>query len=109
MSPERGDVGHRSRTCCPCAREGLPVLLRVRVHEIDVVRKEHQELVARIALTRAVDRYGVGTLEQAFAGYKALPADTAADWRVVFFGANPPSPITVAAVDTAFRALAREK
>lgn len=36
---------------------------------------------------RRVDRYGVGTLDQAFAGYDALPppgADNRPPWRVVF-------------------------
>jgi hypothetical protein len=33
---------------------------------------------------RRIERYGVGSIEQALAGYKALPADTAADWRSVF-------------------------
>ena len=40
-------------------------------------------LAGHIEAIRACDRYGVGTIEQAFAGYKALPADTAADWRQV--------------------------
>lgn len=41
-------------------------------------------LAGHIEAVRASDRYGVGTIEQAFAGYKALPADSAADWRQVF-------------------------
>jgi hypothetical protein len=40
-------------------------------------------IAAHIDALRRVDRYGVGTIEQALAGYKALPADTAADWRAV--------------------------
>ena len=40
-------------------------------------------IAAHIEALRRIDRYGVGTLEQALAGYKALPADTAADWRAV--------------------------
>lgn len=44
---------------------------------------------AHIDALRRIDRYGVGTIEQALAGYRALPADTAADWRNVFgFGAD---------------------
>lgn len=38
-------------------------------------------LAAHLEALRAIERYGVGTIEQALAGYKALPADTAADWR----------------------------
>jgi len=41
-------------------------------------------LAAHIDALRRIQRYGVGTIEQALAGYKALPADTAADWRAVF-------------------------
>jgi len=39
-------------------------------------------LAAHIAAIRAVDRYGVGTMEQAFTGYVALPPP-AEDWRAV--------------------------
>ena len=35
----------------------------------------------RIEALRAVDRYGVGFLEQAFAGYTALPPAVGHDWR----------------------------
>jgi hypothetical protein len=42
-----------------------------------------------IECLRAVDRYGVGFLEQAFAGYTALPPAVGHDWRVVLgFGAS---------------------
>jgi hypothetical protein len=41
-------------------------------------------IAAHIDAIRRVDRYGVGTIEQALEGYKALPADSAADWRSVF-------------------------
>lgn len=41
-------------------------------------------LSAHIDALRRIERYGVGSLEQALSGYKALPADTAADWRSVF-------------------------
>ena len=47
-------------------------------------------------------------IEQALAGYKALPADTAADWRKVFgFPAN--SRPTLDQVDSAYKAAARLK
>jgi hypothetical protein len=55
---------------------------------------------------RRVERYGVGSIEQALAGYKALPADSAANWRAVFgfpIGSRP----TVDEVDKAFKAAAR--
>lgn len=63
-------------------------------------------LAAHIDALRRIERYGVGTIEQALAGYKALPADTAADWRAVFsLNGNA----TREAVDTAFKQLARER
>lgn len=39
-------------------------------------------LAAHVDALRRIDRYGVGTLEQAFAGYTALPA-TGVDWWIV--------------------------
>lgn len=39
-------------------------------------------IAGHIEAIRAQDRYGVGTVEQAFAGYAALPP-TAADWHIV--------------------------
>jgi hypothetical protein len=42
-----------------------------------------------IEALRAVDRYGVGFLEQAFAGYTALPPAVGHDWRQTLgFGTN---------------------
>lgn len=41
-------------------------------------------IAAHIDAIRRVDRYGVGTIERALEGYKALPADSAANWRAVF-------------------------
>jgi hypothetical protein len=63
-------------------------------------------LAAHLDALRAIERYGVGTIEQALAGYRALPADTAANWRAVFgFPANRcPSPEEL---DTAFKTAAR--
>ncbi len=65
-------------------------------------------LAAHIDALRRVERYGVGTIEQALAGYKALPADTAADWRKVF-GFNADSRPTLDQLDTAYKELARRK
>lgn len=65
-------------------------------------------LAAHLDALRAIERYGVGTIEQALAGYKALPADTAADWRAVFgFPAN--SAPTLDQVEKAYRAAAKER
>lgn len=44
-------------------------------------------IAAHIDALRRIERYGVGTIEQAFAGYTALPApsaDNRAAWRKVF-------------------------
>lgn len=59
-------------------------------------------IAGHIAAIRTVDRYGVGTIEQAFAGYTALPP-SADDWRSVF-GLNGGA--TIADVEAKFRALA---
>jgi hypothetical protein len=60
-------------------------------------------IAAHIEAIRAVDRYGVGTLEQAFAGYAALPPATAEWWAVL--GLQPSA--TFDQVEEAFRRLAR--
>lgn len=65
-------------------------------------------IAGHIEGVRASERYGVGTIEQAFAGYKSLPADTAANWRVVL-GFPRESQPSRAQIDTAYKALAREK
>ena len=49
----------------------------------DTVAGNVAAIAAHIEALRRIDRYGVGTIEQALAGYKALPADTAYDWRAV--------------------------
>ena len=46
-------------------------------------------IAQHIDALRRIDRYGVGTMEQAFAGYAALPAQ-AASWFVVLEFTNPP-------------------
>jgi hypothetical protein len=63
-------------------------------------------LAAHLDALRAIERYGVGTIEQALAGYKALPADTAADWRAVFGFAVDSTP-TLDQVDQAYKAAAK--
>jgi len=64
-------------------------------------------LAAHLDALRRIDRYGVGSLEQALAGYKALPADTAADWRLVLFGVREWRG-SIEDVKAAYRARARE-
>jgi hypothetical protein len=65
-------------------------------------------IAAHIEAIRAQERYGVGTLDQAFAGYAALPPDTAANWRAVFGFAADSTP-TLDQVDAAYKATARQK
>ncbi len=63
-------------------------------------------IAAHIEALRAIERYGVGTLDQAFAGYTALPSrvdDAIAWWDVLRIERSKATPETVAA---AFRALA---
>lgn len=61
-------------------------------------------LAAHIDALRRIERYGVGTLEQALEGYRSLPADSAANWRVVFgLGAGA----TWAEVDAKFKERAK--
>lgn len=64
-------------------------------------------MAAHIDALRRIDRYGVGTLEQALAGYKALPADTAADWRQVF-GFKTDERVTVEQLQERYRERARQ-
>jgi len=64
-------------------------------------------IAAHIDALRRIERYGVRTIEQALAGYRALPADTAADWRAVF-GFPAGSRPTLDQVEDAFKAAARQ-
>lgn len=59
-------------------------------------------IAQHIDALRRIDRYGVGTMEQAFAGYAALPP-SADDWRTVF-GLSQSA--TMADVEAKFRTLA---
>ena len=63
-------------------------------------------LAAHIDALRRIERYGVGTIEQALAGYKALPADSAADWRNVF-GFTMQQRISAEEVQSAYRERAK--
>lgn len=63
-------------------------------------------IAAHIDALRRVERYGVGSLEQALSGYKALPSDTAANWRNVFgFGVD--QRVTLDMLDSAYKARAK--
>lgn len=61
-------------------------------------------IAAHIECLRGIDRYGVGTVDQAFAGYAALPP-SAEDWRSVFGLTGTPA---WAMVEARFMALAKE-
>jgi len=54
---------------------------------------------------RRIDRYGVGTLEQAFAGYQALPAK-GQTWRATL-GFGPTQDVSEEAIDAAYWARAK--
>jgi hypothetical protein len=79
-----------------------------RVLACDVWTRVADNLTAiahHIDAIRAIDRYGVGNLEQAFAGYTALPAK-GQTWRTTL-GFAPDQPVTREEVDAAFRERAR--
>lgn len=60
-------------------------------------------IAAHIEALRAIERYGVGTLEQAFAGYASLPSAPDAWWLVL----NLPQSATLDQIEARFRELAR--
>jgi len=59
---------------------------------------------AHVDALRAIDRYGVGTLDQAFAGYAQLPA-APVDWWIVL---GIPATSGPEEIDRAYKALARK-
>lgn len=61
-------------------------------------------LAAHVDALRRIDRYGVGSLEQAFAGYTSLPA-TSADWWIVL---EVPINASREQVEAAYRKKAKE-
>ncbi len=61
-------------------------------------------IAGHIEAIRAVDRYGVGTLDQAFAGYQALPA-AAGSWFIVLEFSEPPKSWDV--IEARYKSLAR--
>lgn len=62
-------------------------------------------IAAHIQAIRAIERYGVGSLEQAFAGYTSLPAK-GGTWRATL-GFGPDDRPAVEEIDRAFRDRAR--
>lgn len=62
-------------------------------------------IAGHIEAIRACDRYGVGSVEQAFAGYQALPAPAGVEWWTVLGVAVNAS---LEQVEDAWRAKARE-
>lgn len=64
-------------------------------------------IAGHIEALRRIERYGVGTIEQALAGYRSLPADTAANWRAVFGFAVDKTP-TLEQLDTAYKDAAKK-
>lgn len=76
----------------------------------DTVAGNMAAIANHIDAIRRVDRYGVGTLDQAFAGYDALPppgADNRPPWRKVF-GIPDDMPATPNAVNVTYRELAKK-
>ncbi len=66
-------------------------------------------IAAHIDCIRGIDRYGVGTLDQAFAGYDALPppsADNRAPWRGML-GIKEGTIVTRADIDVMYRTQAK--
>lgn len=61
-------------------------------------------IAQHIDALRRIDRYGVGTMEQAFAGYAALPAQ-AASWFTVLEFDTPPREWAV--IELRYKSLAR--
>jgi hypothetical protein len=73
------------------------------------VQENVAALAAHIDAIRRVDRYGVGTMDQAFAGYDALPApseDNRPPWRKIL-GFKPMTEVTPDDVNVNFKALAK--
>jgi hypothetical protein len=63
-------------------------------------------IAAHIEATRAIERHGVATVAEMFAGFRALPAPGATPWWQVL-GVQPGA--SVEEIEAAFRKLARER
>lgn len=69
-------------------------------------------IAGHIEAIRAQERYGVGTLDQAFAGYAALPpigGTQGGDWRAELGFQPGDRPITLDVVEARYRALLKER
>jgi hypothetical protein len=66
-------------------------------------------IAAHIEATRAIERHGVASVAEMFAGFEALPSpDDVRPWRQVFELHREPK-VTLAMVEERYRALARER
>lgn len=61
-------------------------------------------IAAHVEALRAIDRYGVGSVDQAFAGYVAIGHAAGADWWLEL---GVPEHATLDAIDAAYKAKAR--
>ncbi|MFZ5586121.1 MAG: J domain-containing protein [Thermodesulfobacteriota bacterium] len=82
--------------------KGLPHVLACDSY--DSVRANVRAICLTIGATRALGRYGVVSLEQAFSGYRLLPAP-GGDWRAVL---GLLSSDNLAAAEAAFRRLSMQ-
>lgn len=77
----------------------------------DTVAGNIAAIAAHVDAIRRQERYGVGTMEQAFAGYAALPPPSTENkrpwWRVL--GYDIPDQLTVDECEARYRSLARER
>jgi hypothetical protein len=64
-------------------------------------------IAAHIEATRAIERHGVGTLDQMFAGFQAIRGPGPKPWREVL-GIRPDAPVTAETIEDARRRLARQ-
>src|SRR5258708_29715263 len=66
-------------------------------------------VAAHIEATRAIERHGVATLSEMFAGFMALPPPSAArPWRQLL-GLHRENGVTLETVEARYRQLARER
>ena len=68
-------------------------------------------IAGHIEAIRTQERYGVGTLDQAFAGYAALPpigGTQGGDWRAEF-GLAPAAAVTLDLVESLYRTLLKQR
>ena len=73
------------------------------------VRDNVRAIALTIEALRGIERWGASDMiERAFRGFAALPERASSSWRSVF-GFEIGAPVTVAAVESRFRQLARER